>query len=168
MYNLAKKKNDQLSMDIFPSDAWELISNNRGDDELVIIDVSTPKEYEDLHLEGAINVSLISRFFRTRLDVMDRDKTYMVYCKIGGRSKIAQKLMQRLGFRTVYNIVGGTLLWEEEGFPFASGTDGVNKFAFCPFFISIVTYRKAKKLLHNVLSRIGQHKGVTTSNMQEY
>ncbi len=167
MLSAVKKTKDQLSNDIFPSEAWELVLENRERDELVIIDVSTPKEFKDLHLEGAINVSLLSRFFKTRLDVMNKNKTYMVYCKVGGRSKIAQKLMQKLGFRTVYNIVGGTLLWEEEGLPFASGTDGVNKFSFCPFFISSITFKKIKKVLHNARSRIDQLKGVGASSVQE-
>jgi rhodanese-related sulfurtransferase len=167
MYALAKKTKVQLSKDIFPSEAWELISKNRKGDDLVIIDVSTPQEYKDLHLEGAINMNLISRFFKTRLDVMNKSRTYVVYCKVGGRSKIAQKLMQQLGFRTVYNIVGGTLLWEEEGLPFASGTEGVNKFSFCPFFISIVTFKKIKKVLHNVLSHTLKLTGVAVSSGQE-
>ena len=167
MYNLAKKTKVQLSKNIFPSEAWDLISNYKEGDDLVIIDVSTPQEYEDLHLEGAINMNLISRFFKTRLDVMDKSRTYVVYCKLGGRSKIAQKLMQRLGFRTVYNIAGGTLLWEEDGLHFASGTEGVNKFSFCPFFISIVAFKKIKKVLHNGLSRIVQPKGVAASSGQE-
>jgi len=112
-------------------------------------------------------MNLISRFFKTRLDVMDKSRTYVVYCKLGGRSKIAQKLMQRLGFRTVYNIAGGTLLWEEEGLPFASGTKGVKKFSFCPFFISIITFKKIKKVLQGVLSRIGQNKDIATPYGQE-
>jgi len=154
MYASAKNIKVQLSKDIFPAEAWELISKNGESDDLVIIDVSTPQEYKDLHLEGAINLNLLSRFFKTRLDVMNKDRTYLVYCKVGGRSKIAQKLMQQLGFQTVYNITGGTLLWEDEGLPFASGTEGVNKFSFCPFFISIVMFKKIKKVLHDVLSRI--------------
>ncbi len=145
MYALAKKKEIQLSKDIFPSEAWELIIKNRKGDDLVIIDVSTPREYKGLHLEGAINVNLFSRFFKSRLDVMDKSRTYVIYCKMGGRSKIAKKLMQQLGFRKVYNIVGGTLLWKEERLPFASGTEDVNKFSFCPFFISIITFKKIKK-----------------------
>ena len=168
MYALAKKTKVQLSKDIFPTEAWELISKNREGDDLVIIDVSTPQEYKDLHLEGAINMNLISRFFKTRLDAMDKSRTYVVYCKVGGRSKIAQKLMQQLGFRTVYNVVGGTLLWEEEGLPFASGTEGVNKFSFCPFSISIITFKKIKKVLNNVLSRTVKHTGITVSSGQEF
>jgi rhodanese-related sulfurtransferase len=156
-----------MSEDIFPAEAWDMISNYREGNDLVIIDVSTLQEYEDLHLEGAVNVNLLSRFFKVRLDVMDKSRTYVVYCKLGGRSKIAQKLMQQLGFRTVYNVVGGTLLWEEEGLPFASGTEGVNKFSFCPFFISIVTFKKIKKILHNVSSRITQNTGIAASSGQE-
>ncbi len=165
MYNSAKKTDVQVSKDIFPAEAWELITTNREND-LVTIDVSTPQEYRDLHLEGAINVSLLSRFFIVRLDVMDKDKTYVVYCKVGGRSKIAQKLMKQFGFQTVYNVIGGTLLWEEEGLPFALGTDGVNKFSFCPFFISIITFKKIKKVLRRVLSYFAQHKGLSTSSEQ--
>jgi rhodanese-related sulfurtransferase len=167
MYALAKNEEIQLSKDIFPSEAWELISKNRKGDDLVLIDVSTPREYEDLHLDGAINVNLFSRFFKTRLDVMDKSRTYVIYCKMGGRSKIAKKLMQRLGFRKVYNIVGGTLLWKEEGLPFASETEGVNKFSFCPFIISIMTFKKIKKILHNVSSHITQNTGIACSSGQE-
>ena len=150
MCDSAKRTKVLVSEDIFPGEAWELITKNRERDDLVIIDVSTPKEFMSLHLEGAINVSLFSRFFKARLGVMDKDRTYVVYCKVGGRSKIAQKLMTQFGFQTVYNVIGGTLLWEEEGLPFASGTDGVNKFSFCPFFISIITFKKIKRVLHSV------------------
>ena len=65
MYNSEEKTNVLLTNDIFPAEAWEMLSQNRESDDLVIIDVSTPQEYEDLHLEGAINVSILSRFFKT-------------------------------------------------------------------------------------------------------
>lgn len=143
----------QVPEEIFPAEAWELISKNRKSDRLVIIDVSTPEEYKDLHLEGAVNVSILSRFFKARIDIMDREKTYVVYCKVGARSKVAKKLMKLLGFQTVYNIVGGTLLWEEEGLPFAVGTSGVNKLTLCPFFIFILISRKARNIFDKIFHR---------------
>lgn len=167
MYDSSQKLTVQISKNIYPTEAWTLISKHRTNNDLVILDVSTPGEFGDLHLEGAVNVSLFSRVFKARLDVMDKRKIYLVYCKMGGRSKVAQKLMRQLGFQTVYNITGGTLLWEEDGLPFASGTDGVNKFAFCPFFISIVTFRKLKKMSHAILSRIVKDKGIVASPGQE-
>ncbi len=88
MYALVKEANFQVSKDIFPTEAWELMSTSRKGEDVVIIDVSTLLEYKALHLEGAINVNLISRFFKSRLDVMDKQKTYVVYCKLGGEAKL--------------------------------------------------------------------------------
>ncbi len=167
MYDSLEKTRLQLSEDIFPAQAWELISKHRGGDNLVIIDVSTPMEYKSLHLEGAINVSLFSRFFKSRIGMMDKNKTYVVYCKVGGRSKMTQKLMQKLRFQTVYNIKGGTFLWKEEGLPVAQGTAGLTPFSFCPVLISIVMLKKVKKVLNNFSSRISQHGNTSVSHGKE-
>ena len=48
--SIIKTKADR-GKNIFPSEAWELISKNRESDDLIIIDVSTPREYKNLHLE---------------------------------------------------------------------------------------------------------------------
>lgn len=155
------------SKDIYPNEAWELISKNKTGDDLTIIDVSTPQEYRALHLEGAINISLLSRFFKARLDAMEKSRTYIVYCKVGGRSKVAQKLMGQFGFQNVYNITGGTLLWEEEELPFATGTDGSSRFSFCPFFISIVAFKKIKKAWRGTVSRIAHFRSSAGPSGQE-
>lgn len=163
----AKDQNVSLSRDIFPAEAWEMITQEKGDDNLVVLDVSAPDEFSHLHLKDAINVNLMSRFFKARMDIMDRDKTYLVYCKVGGRSKIAQKIMQRMGFENVYNIVGGTLLWEEERLPFAPETEGVNKFSFCPIFVSIVLTKRIKRILKGFMSHLFPHKDAKESLKQK-
>jgi len=167
MPDSTNKTKSQPSKDIFPTEAWEWISKNGSRDNPVILDVSTPGEYKDRHLEGAVNINLFSKLFKARLDVMDKRSTYLVYCKLGGRSKIAQRLMQRSGFQNVYNVIGGTLLWEEEGLPFAPELGGVRNLSFCPFFISIVLFRKTRSVLRNTLSRFVQRKGVGASANQE-
>jgi len=162
MYLSAIKTKAPSALGILPQDAWELIATHSKHNNLVILDVSTPAEFEGLHLEGAVNVSLLSRFFKARLDVMDRSKVYIVYCKVGGRSKVAQKLMLGIGFKKVYNLNGGTLLWEEEGLPFASGTEGRAKATFCPFFMSFVILKKVKRALRTLFARF------TPLNRQPY
>ena len=121
----------QISEDIFPSEAYRLISEKKDNGDLVILDVCTPKEFSKAHLENATNLNFFSKAFKSQLNTLDKEKTYFVYCKVGGRSRLAQKQMKKVGFKEVYNIVGGTLLWEEEGLPFASGLEGPSKFAFC-------------------------------------
>ena len=167
MYASVEGSNAQMAGDIYPSEAWELISKNVDSEEVVLIDVSTSKEYEDLHLEGAVNLNIFSRFFKSRLSILDKTKTYIIYCKLGGRSKIALNVMRRLGFQKIYNIVGGTILWEEEGLPFAAGTSSANKFSFCPFFVTIVTFKKGKKIFDNILSYFVPKDGLTVSSRRE-
>lgn len=146
MYDTAIDTQTKISWNLFPGDAQALIEENKSRDDLVIIDVCSPQEFKDRHLENAININFISKSFKLRLATLDKDKTYLVYCKVGGRSKLAQRTMRKLGFKKIYNLVGGTLLWEEEGLPFASG--GVtHQFVFCPVFISALVIIKTRKML---------------------
>jgi len=142
----ATAADSQETRDIFPLEAQEIISREEDRESIVVLDVCTRKEFETAHLEGAVNIDYFSRLFKSRLDLLDRDKTYLVYCRMGGRSKFAQKGMLKLGFRKVYNIVGGTLLWEEEGLPFATGR-GPSKWVPCPFSIATILTRKTRRLV---------------------
>ena len=141
------KVQGQISENIFPSEAHDLIRESKDNPNFIILDVSTPKEFASQHLENAFNVNLLSRTFKYRLYVLDKDKTYLIYCKLGARSKVAQKVMKKTGFRAVYNIIGGTILWEEEGLPFAYGFEHAAKFSLCPIFLTITLKKKFKKLI---------------------
>jgi len=135
----------QVSKDIFPTEAYELMTENRDDNDVIILDVCTPGEFEKLHLENALNLNFFSSDFKDQLKALDKNKIYLVYCKLGGRSKMAQKTMKKLGFREVYNIVGGTILWEEEGLPFAPGSGRRSRFTLCPISNLMILVFKAKR-----------------------
>ncbi len=135
-----------ISKDIFPTEAYELMSENKDDNHVIILDVSTPGEFEKLRLENAVSINFFSSDFKDQLKALDKNNIYLVYCKIGGRSKIAQKMMKKLGFREVYNIVGGTILWEEEGLPFAPGLGRRSRFTLCPISNLMILVFKAKRV----------------------
>ena len=135
-----------ISEDIFPSEAYKLIRGKNDNPNLIILDIATPKEFANQHLENAVNLNLLSRTFKYRLYLLDKEATYLIYCKLGARSKAAQMVMKKMGFRVVYNIVGGALLWEEEGLPFASGFEHTAKFSLCPIFLTITLKKKFKRL----------------------
>lgn len=135
----------QVSKDIFPTEAYELMTEDRDNHDFIILDVSTPGEFEKLHLENALNVNFFSGDFKDQLKALDKNKIYLVYCKLGGRSKMAQKTMKKLGFREVYNIVGGTILWEEEGLPFAPGLGRRSRFTLCPISNFMILVFRAKR-----------------------
>jgi len=169
--NIAQNETEtQISKDIFPSKAYTLITRDKDNPNLIILDVCTPKEFAKLHLENAINLNFFSRSFKDQLNALDKNKTYLIYCKVGGRSKVAQKMMKKLDFKEVYNIVGGTLLWAEEGLPFASGLERPPKFSLCPIFMSITLIRKLKKLFqsgYRLLVKVLPTAGLLRNNVRD-
>ncbi len=103
--------------DITPQAVFTLIQDNQNNPDFVIIDVRTPEEFAEEHIENAINVDFRSETFRDELNKLDKNKTYLVYCRSGGRSGSALEIMKELNFREVYNMLGGINVWKSEGLP---------------------------------------------------
>ena len=74
----------------------------KGDE--VFVDVRTEREYKRGHVDGAIHVPVDD--LRDRLDDLDKNETYAVYCREGYRSYLAYRILKQMGFR-VKNYVGG-------------------------------------------------------------
>jgi rhodanese-related sulfurtransferase len=100
-----------------PGKARELILENKGNPGFSILDVRTPGEFAEGHLEGAVLVDYRSPRFRQEMAQLDREKTYLVYCRTGNRSAHALETMKDLGFRSIYHLEGGIKRWVEEGLP---------------------------------------------------
>ncbi|HPQ07707.1 MAG TPA: rhodanese-like domain-containing protein [Bacteroidia bacterium] len=80
----------------------------------VIIDVRTPAEYQSGHIPNALNIDISSAEFPEKIDELDRNKDYYVYCRNGGRSTTACQYMVSVGFKNVNNLFGGVLSYEGE------------------------------------------------------
>jgi rhodanese-related sulfurtransferase/rubrerythrin len=99
--------------------------------ELTILDVRQPNEYETGHIPGAKLIPLPD--ITVRLDEINSDKATMVYCAIGGRSRVAAQMLAGKGFSNVYNLSGGFKAWkgaaaygtEELGLELFTGTESI-------------------------------------------
>ncbi len=105
----------QLIKGITAQEAFALIQENEGNPDFIIVDVRTPGEFDGGHLEDALNLNFNSDTFRDELHKLDKDKTYLIYCRSGNRSAQAAAIMEDLGFREVYDM-GGITDWTAEGF----------------------------------------------------
>ncbi len=76
-----------------------------------LIDVRTPEEFQEGHIEGAKNINYYLDDFTTQLEQLDKTKAVFVYCKSGGRSGKSFKQLQELGFSSVYDLKGGYTAW---------------------------------------------------------
>ena len=106
-----QKKNSKILMTtptiehITPAKARELLTKDTTK-IIQILDVRTPEEYNKQHLPNAINLDFYSPNFQEQLAQLDKDKTYLVHCRSGGRSTKAVEIMSQLHFRYLYNVVG--------------------------------------------------------------
>ena len=67
----------------------------------VIVDVRTPAEYAEGHVEGSINLDLESGQFEAELPNLDPAQPYIVYCRSGRRSGVAVEIMKASGFTQI-------------------------------------------------------------------
>ncbi len=72
-----------------------------------IIDVRTKEEFEESHIEDAVNIDIYSPSFEGAITDLDKTKSYLIYCTSGGRSLQATMFMRKNGFANVENLGGG-------------------------------------------------------------
>lgn len=99
---------------------WQLIkatmNNLKCDDFLqkcvadrnsVILDVRTSDEYKKGHIKDAQNLDYLSRTLAEEIELLDKSKSYYVYCKTGRRSLRICVLLKNSGFASTYNLDNG-------------------------------------------------------------
>jgi rhodanese-related sulfurtransferase len=84
---------------------------------VITLDVRTPIEFAEGHIEGARLIDFQSGNFENEIAALDKNATYAVYCRSGNRSGQAVKVMQDAGFSNVFNMNGGVIDWANAGLP---------------------------------------------------
>ncbi len=75
--------------------------------EIYLIDVRSGQEYEEGHLEGALNIPLYNIEKDIEKNIKNKDDTIILYCSSGSRSKKAKEILEKLGYGEVYNLKEG-------------------------------------------------------------
>ncbi|MDQ2746712.1 MAG: rhodanese-like domain-containing protein [Acidobacteriota bacterium] len=84
-------------------------------ENIQFIDVRTEAEYLSGHAPGTINLPLDS--LEQNLSKLDKSKPVYVICQTGRRSQKGAEMLEKKGFKDLYNIEGGTSAWEKAGLP---------------------------------------------------
>ena len=80
-----------------------------ADENAMMIDVRNPDEVMSGAMEGSINIPLDT--LRSNLNNIPKDKTIFVYCAVGLRGYLAQRILLQNGYKNVINLSGGYNLW---------------------------------------------------------
>jgi hydroxyacylglutathione hydrolase len=100
--------------DIEPQELQDLL---QSDARPVVVDVREPWEYKQGHVPGAILMPLGQ--LASLVGELDTEKPVAVICASGSRSQSAAALLGQKGFKTIYNVVGGTGAWKYSNLPLA-------------------------------------------------
>lgn len=97
--------------------AEEFAERLKQNGQAQILDVRTPDEFSETHLEHALNVDWYDQdHFAAGVSSLDKSQPVFVYCAAGARSKKAANRLAEMGFSQVYDLGGGVVKWEAGGF----------------------------------------------------
>ncbi|MFL0354586.1 rhodanese-like domain-containing protein [Xanthomarina sp. GH4-25] len=82
--------------------------------DVQLIDVRTPKEFEEGHIEDALNIDFYSEKFVDEFNKLDKEKPVYLYCRSGFRSKQSALKLSEMGFKTLYDLEGGFLNYNKK------------------------------------------------------
>ncbi len=100
-----------------PQLAAAIIGSRLGSDGFMLLDVRTPEEFAAGKIAGSENIDFYEAAFADSIAALDRDASYVVYCRSGNRSGQTLELMRQLGFTDVTDVSGGIVAWQEVGLP---------------------------------------------------
>ena len=105
-YTLLVFLQSYIIQDIDKQEVSNLLNN-----EIVVIDVRTNKEFKEGNIETSFNLDFQKREFIDSFDKLDKNKQYLIYCASGNRSLKASHIMKSLGFKIIYNYKKGYKDW---------------------------------------------------------
>lgn len=89
----------------------EEFAEKMNDPDSVVLDVRTPQELQEGEIPGYVMINIMSPDFTSAIDELDKEKTYLVYCRSGMRSAEACAVMESMGFVKLHNLSGGIKAW---------------------------------------------------------
>ncbi|MFO6423998.1 rhodanese-like domain-containing protein [Motilimonas sp. KMU-193] len=93
----------------------ELITWQQANKDMQIIDVRSPSEFAQGHVQGAINIPYDQ--IGQQLSRLSQTKDIVVYCRSGRRAAIAEQTLLKQGFNRVFHLEGDILGWQANGLP---------------------------------------------------
>ena len=85
-----------------------------GSEKFVLLDVRAPLEFEDSHIERAINIPVAD--LRERHKELKKENEIIMICSSGNRSSLGVSILSQHGFKNLYNVAGGITGYSAAGY----------------------------------------------------
>lgn len=103
-----------VTVDVSASEFKHLMDSLEGE---IVVDLRTPEELRKGKIPGAIVIDFFGDDFEPSIKALHPEKTYLLYCASGGRSGETAQLLEKMGFRKIYNLESGFNGWTREKMP---------------------------------------------------
>ena len=102
--NIFHKYRDSNINEIDYENAKMILKNDKN---AILLDVRSPQEYKEGHLENSINLPLYDIEEKCNKVLPNKENTIRIYCQSGNRSKRAMQILKKENYTNLYNIEGG-------------------------------------------------------------
>ncbi|MFO7753159.1 MAG: rhodanese-like domain-containing protein [Desulfobacteraceae bacterium] len=121
-----------------------------------IVDVRQPSEYEAGHIPDAVLIPVSQ--LDSKIGELDKNKTAVVYCAVGGRSRVAAQMLAGKGFEKVINVAGGYKAWqgksafggEDAGLEYFRGDESLEEVLKVSYFLEKGLHDFYQKMMEKV------------------
>lgn len=97
-------KNYRSISEITINEALELQKQNKN---VYIVDVRSNQEFKEKHLPNAINIPFYEINCNVNNIIKNKEDIIILYCRTGMRSKQTAEILEKCGYKNVYNVKGG-------------------------------------------------------------
>ncbi len=104
----------QNLLEVNSLEASALIDKNS---KIILLDVRTEGEFSQGHIKGAVNINVHLPDAMARINKLDKNVQYLVYCRTRNRSGVVSGQMLKSGFKTVYQMTDGIVGWTRNQLP---------------------------------------------------
>lgn len=95
----------------------EVNSMVQKDNRFVVLDVRTPGEFSQGHIKGAVNIDINQPDALEKIGKLDKNATYIVYCRTKNRSGVAVNYMMKNDFSKIFHMTDGMVGWNQSKLP---------------------------------------------------
>ena len=106
------KRLDHIEASLYTKDINTADKINFAHPDIVLLDVRTPEEFAQGHLQGAINIDVQAEDFAQDIVQLDPNKTYYIYCRSGARAQVAKDAMDVANMKKSYPFRNGITDYE--------------------------------------------------------
>ncbi len=112
-YLFPSLRSDKITVE----EAAVFLEKNKGEVDVVLMDIRTKREYDSLRLENSVNIDFSLPDFPDMINKLDKEKRYILIDQNGRKSAMAFELMKELRFPRIHYIIGGINEWTRNNYP---------------------------------------------------